>query len=189
MLACLRGIAVRGPLLGRTHAYALARDWLGPPRPVERGRALAELARRYLAGHAPADERDLAKWAGLPLRDARAGLGAIAPELVRRRDGLLEPTGAGGDDAPRVCLLDQWDPLLVGWRSREWLLAHYPRLGSPEAHYRPFAYVRGRAVATWSLRHGVVEIERPFARLTRAELQALATDAADVERFLAPQAH
>ena len=41
---------------------------------MDRDSALAELARRFLAGHAPADERDLAKWAGLPLRDARAGL-------------------------------------------------------------------------------------------------------------------
>ena len=40
------------------------------------------LARRYLAGHAPAGERDLAKWAGLPLRDARAGLNAIATDLA-----------------------------------------------------------------------------------------------------------
>lgn len=79
MLACLRGHAVRGPTVEREHAYVLVRDWLGTPAPVARERALAELARRYLAGHGPAGERDLAKWAGLPLRDARAGLDAIAP--------------------------------------------------------------------------------------------------------------
>jgi hypothetical protein len=186
MLACMRGVAVRGPLLETNHAYVLARDWLGPPRPVEREPALAELARRYLSGHAPADERDLAKWAGLPLRDARAGLSAIAGELVQRGDRLLELKGAVVDGIPRACLLDRWDPLLVGWRSRESLLEHYPRRASPEAHYRPFAYVRARAVATWSLRQGVVEIDETFARLTRAELQALTADAADVERFLSP---
>ncbi|MBA2476429.1 MAG: winged helix DNA-binding domain-containing protein, partial [Actinobacteria bacterium] len=48
MLACLRGIAVRGPIAGREHAYALVRDWLGRPATVDRGAALAELARRYL---------------------------------------------------------------------------------------------------------------------------------------------
>src|SRR5439155_4362698 len=76
MLACLRGLTVRGPMIGREHAYALVRDWLGEARPVDRDRALAELARRYLAGHGPAGDRDLARWAGLPLRDARAGLAA-----------------------------------------------------------------------------------------------------------------
>ena len=54
-------------------------------RPVDRDAALAELARRYLAGHGPAGDRDLAKWAGLPLRDARAGLAAIASQLDARR--------------------------------------------------------------------------------------------------------
>jgi hypothetical protein len=184
MLACLRGVAVRGPLLETKQAYVLAHDWLGPPRPVERERALAELALRYLGGHAPAYERDLAKWAGLPLRDARTGLGAIAGELVRRGDRLLELKESVVDGSPRACLLDRWDPVLVGWRSRESLLAAYPRRASAEAHYRPFAYVRARAAATWSVRHGLVEIDEPFARLSRAEQQALSSDAADVERFL-----
>ena len=184
MLACLRGVAVRGPLLDKSHAYVLAHDWLEPARPVERERALAELARRYLIGHAPADDRDLAKWAGLPLRDARAGLGAIDVGLVRRDDGLLELKRRSSERAPRPCLLDQWDPVLVGWRSRDPLLGDYPRRDSAEAHFRPFAYVGGRAVATWSLRMGRVEIEPPFARLLRSDLRALTADAADVERFL-----
>jgi DNA glycosylase AlkZ-like len=176
MLTCLRGIAVRGPLVGGKHAYVLACDWLGPPPRVAREAALAELARRYLAGHAPADERDLAKWAGLPLRDVRVGLKAIAAEPVPRGDARSRP---------RPCLLDQWDPLLVGWRSREALLEHYPRHASAEAHYRPFAYARARAVAIWSLSRGVVTIDEPFCPLKQAERRALARDADDVARFLA----
>ena len=93
MLATLRGLTVRGPMIGRDHAFALVRDWLGTPAPVERDRALAELARRYLVGHGPADDRDLARWAGLPLRDARAGLAAIASELHPRDDGLVDKRG------------------------------------------------------------------------------------------------
>ncbi|MDQ3936321.1 MAG: winged helix DNA-binding domain-containing protein, partial [Actinomycetota bacterium] len=89
-LASLRGLVVRGPMSGKQHAFALVRDWLGEPQPVDRARALAELARRYLAGHGPADDRDLARWAGLPLRDARAGLEAISPELEQREDGLVD---------------------------------------------------------------------------------------------------
>ena len=78
LLASLRGIAVRGPIHGAEQAYVLVRDWLGEPAPVGRDTALAELARRYLAGHGPAADRDLAKWAGLPLRDARAGPASMA---------------------------------------------------------------------------------------------------------------
>ena len=55
-----------------------AADWLGPaPEPLERPDALASLAKRYLAGHAPATAEDLAKWAGIALRDARAGFASI----------------------------------------------------------------------------------------------------------------
>ena len=83
-LAAVRGVTVRGPMSGTEHAYVLVRDWLGEPKPIEREAALAELARRYLIGHAPAGDRDLARWARLPLRDSRAGLAAIATELVER---------------------------------------------------------------------------------------------------------
>jgi hypothetical protein len=71
----------------------------------------------------------------------------------------------------------------VGWRSRESLLEHYPRRASAEAHYRPFAYARARAVAIWSVCQGTVAMGRPFARLARADQAALCADAADVERF------
>jgi hypothetical protein len=61
--ASLRGEIVRGPMREGEHAFVAVSDWLGdPPEPLERSAALARLARRYLAGHGPADARDLAKW-------------------------------------------------------------------------------------------------------------------------------
>ncbi len=53
-LAAVRGLVVRGPVRGKDHLYVLVRDWLGEPPRVDRDAALAELARRYLAGHGPA---------------------------------------------------------------------------------------------------------------------------------------
>jgi hypothetical protein len=185
MLTCLRGIAVRGPLVDGKHAYVLAADWIGRPRPVERDRSLGELARRYLRGHAPADDRDLAKWAGIPLRDARVGLEAIAGELVDLGEGQLLLKGEEDATPPRACLLDQWDPILVGWRSRAVLLEHYPRRDPPEAHFHKFAYVGARAVSTWSARQNAVIISAPFVPLRRGSARALDDDAADVARFLA----
>ena len=140
MLACLRGLAVRGPFKSGRHAYVLAADWLGPPPRFDRDAALGELARRYLRGHAPADDRDLAKWAGLPLRDARAGLAAVAGEPAAAADGRAAapvPARPVGPGARRLGLARAF-------------LEHYPRRASPEAHFRPFAWVGGRAVATWS---------------------------------------
>jgi winged helix DNA-binding protein len=188
MLASLRGIAVRGPIVGKQHAYALVHDWLGAPPPVDRESALAELARRYLAGHGPAGDRDLAQWAGLPLRDARAGLQAIASELVEREDGLVDlASRAGPARLPRPRLLGAFDPLLLGWRSREPVIGANERSIIGGGLFRPFALVDGRAAATWSLAGGEVKLE-PFARLEPAVTEALARDAKDVVRYLGPHA-
>jgi hypothetical protein len=184
-LTTLRGVAVRGPMIGNQHAYVLTSDWLDASKPVDRDTALAELARRYLAGHAPANDRDLARWAGLPLRDARAGLAAIASELVERDDGLVHlaarPPVA---DIPSPRLLGPYDPLLLGWTSRELILGPHTQLVTVNGLFKPFAMVKGRAVATWRLNRGKVTIE-PLGRITKQANAALAADAADVERFMA----
>jgi winged helix DNA-binding protein len=184
MLASLRGLIVRGPVVGKRHAFVLVRDWLGSQPRVDRDRAQAELARRYLAGHGPADDRDLARWAGLPLRDARAGLQAIGDELDHRSDGLVDLAGRPpAAPLPPPRLLGPFDPVLLGWRSREPLVGAADRLVTVNGIFRPFALVRGRAAAIWSLKDGRVAIE-PFRQLTRAEAAALEVDAADVIRFL-----
>ena len=183
MLSSLRGLTVRGPMVGREHAYVLVSDWLPAPKPVDRDAALAELARRYLAGHGPAGDRDLARWAGLPLRDARAGLGAIAAELEERDGGVALRNGPAPADLPPPKLLGAFDPVLLGWVSREPLLGPHKGIVTVNGIFRPFALVRGRAVATWRIAAGAVGLE-PFARLTRRDAAALHADAADVVRFL-----
>jgi hypothetical protein len=184
MLASLRGIAVRGPMIGSEHAYVLARDWLGDHQPFDRESALAELARRYLAGHGPADERDLARWAGLPLRDARAGFSAIHWELERKAHGLVDLAARGpAAELPPPRLLGQYDPLLLGWRSREPILGAYDPLIVGNGLFRAVAIVRGRAVGTWRMLDGKVGLEL-FGRVSKADAAALDDDAQDVERFL-----
>lgn len=190
MAATLRGLTVRGPLVGRRHAYALVRDWLGEEalRRVDRDAALAELARRYLAGHGPASDRDLARWAGLPLRDARAGLAAVAPLLAQRGDGLVDlaprPGGADAAPLPPPRLLGTFEPLLLGWRSREDVLGGDASVVTVGGMFHPIALVRGRAVAIWRLAQGELTLD-PFRRLAARDRAALARDAVDVQRFLA----
>jgi hypothetical protein len=182
-LAAARGILVRGPMLGKQHAYVLVRDWLGEQQPVDRDKALAELARRYLVGHGPADDRDLARWAGLPLRDARAGLTAIASELEQREDGLVELKGTP-DPAPLPPprLLGAFDPLLLGWTSREEVVGPHAVLVTTNGIFRPFALVDGRAVARWGLAGGKVTIEH-LGEVRPKDAAALEKDAQRVLEF------
>jgi len=184
-LAGLRGVAVRGPVDGGHHAFVRVADWLGPLAPVDRDRALAELARRYLRGHGPASDRDLARWSGLPLRDARRGLGAVAGELVHREDGLVDlarRAEAGGPPPPR--LLGAFEPVLLGWTSRADIVGDHAGVVTVNGLFRPFAMVGGRAVGLWRLRGGRVELE-PREPLGEGVEAALDADARDVERFLA----
>lgn len=183
-LTALRGLTVRGPMAGADQAHVLVSDWLGPQPEVDRGAALAELARRYLAGHGPAADSDLARWAGLPLRDARYGLRAIASELREREDGLLDVRDRPpAEDLPPPRLLGAFDPVLHGWTDRAPILGPHTHVVTRNGMFRPFALVGGRAAATWTMPKGKVALA-PFARLTEPVGSALAAEAADVERFL-----
>jgi winged helix DNA-binding protein len=184
-LASIRGLIVRGPTAGRDQAFVLARDWLGAPPPaMSREAALGELARRYLAGHAPAADADLARWAGIGLRDARLGLAQCG--AVQRADGLAEPPArlrrpVAALPPPR--LLGAFDPLLLGWQSRDLITGPHRQIVTVNGLFRPFALVGGRAVATWTIKGGHITLA-PFAELDPQTRAALETDAADVTRFL-----
>jgi hypothetical protein len=188
MLASLRGIAVRGPMVGAQHAYVHVRSWLGDPPPEpEPDQALGWLARRYLAGHGPAGERDLAKWAGLPITWARRGLAAIAAELRDRPDGLAELTAAArpaGPPPPR--LLGAYDPVLLGWESRAPVLAGQEGIVTVNGLFRPFVLVAGQAAGVWAYQGGQLVLDR-FVPLADEVEVALAAEASDVRRYLASE--
>ena len=184
LLAALRGHVVRGPMTGALQAFVLAEGWLGPPPAFHRDAALAELARRYLRGHAPADARDLARWSGLPLRDARAGLAAISAELVHLPDGRSAlSTGAAPQPLPPPRLLGPFDPVLLGWTSREDVVGVHRQLVTDNGLFRAFAMVDGRAVGTWS--YADRRVTPTFLEPVPAEVvAALEADARAVEAFL-----
>jgi hypothetical protein len=192
LLASLRGLVVRGPVSGNgsgaaawEQTFVLAEEWLGPAPQVDRDAALAELAVRYLVGHGPADERDLARWAGLPLGAVRRGLRAVADRLVDLGDGLVDLASRHDEGAiPPPRLLGAFDPLLLGWRSREAVVGPHRTLVTSNGLFRPFALVGGRAVATWGIAGGTVRIQH-LEDVAEADRAALERDAAAVESFLA----
>jgi hypothetical protein len=183
--ASLEGRIIRGPMAGGEHAFVRVADWLGEQRPPAREPALAELARRYLAGHGPAGDRDLARWAGLPLRDARAGLAAIAGSLRPRDDGLVELAGAPARTPrlPGPRLLGAFEPLLLGWTSRADVLGDAAARVVTGGLFRGFALVGGRAAAGWRIDGRAVVLE-PFGPLAGADREALERDGTAVLEFL-----
>jgi hypothetical protein len=171
-LATLRGLCVRGPVVGKEQAFVLVSDWLPRAKSVDRSVALTELARRYLAGHGPSTERDLARWANITLADARAGLAALKAPVIEAAP-LPPPT-----------LVGPWDEILMGWESRDLVLDGHSHVVTMNGVFKALALVKGKAAATWSLPGGRVALE-PLAPIGASVQKALAREAADVERFLA----
>ena len=137
-LAALHGVCLAGP----DETFVLWRDWLGePPRPADRDVALAELARRHHAAHAPAGPEDLATWSGLGLRECRRAW-TLAP-------GSRAQVSTVGSDTVR--LLPAWDELLLGWRDRDPVLSpeHATRVQRGGGILRPTVVHGGRIIATW----------------------------------------
>jgi hypothetical protein len=184
--SAMRGVTVRGPVIGSQQAFVLVRDWLGdPPTVIDREIALSELARRFLAGHGPGDEADLARWAGITLGDARRGLRAAAGDLAERSGGLVDLAGRPAPEGrPRPRLLGGFDPLLHGWVDRTPVLGGNQTVVTKNGIFKPFALVNGRAVATWGMPRGRVALA-PFGRIAAPILADLDREARDVERFLA----
>jgi hypothetical protein len=190
--ATLHGVCVRGPMVGSEQAFVEVRDWLGAEAvaarekaQADREKALGELARRYLVGHGPATDADLARWARLTLGDARVGFRKIARRIVDLGDGLYD-LRKREDPAtlPPPRLLGAFDPLLLGWTSRETVIGDHKGLVTKNGVFKPFALVRGRAVSTWRLPKGKVEIEH-LENVTKTAAKELEADAAAVESFLA----
>ncbi|MEU6080751.1 winged helix DNA-binding domain-containing protein [Streptomyces sp. NPDC047108] len=154
--AALSGRICHGPQRDGEATFVLLDDWLPStgPLPWEGQAAEAELARRYLAAHAPATVQDFAHWSGLKLTACRRAWEAVADQ-----DRDAEPPGAtdpgdadSGSAGPDVRLIPAFDNYLVGYRSRELSVpAEHERAVRPGGGLiRPTVLADGWAVGTWT---------------------------------------
>jgi hypothetical protein len=166
--------------------------WLGRRPRFDREGALAELASRYFTAFGPATEADFAGWAGLPLRDVRAGMGAIGSELRRveigNREGWMLGRRRPAPTAPFVRLLPAWDTYLMGYRDRSFMAPgeRWRRIMPGGGMLHPAVLVDGAAVGLWQLRRagsGVVVELKPFGELGAPTKKAIDAEVADIGRF------
>ena len=144
--ASLDGPVVRGPMVGKKHAYALVRDWLGQLG-VDRDDALPSLPAATWPGTAPPASATWRAGQVFPLRDVRRGLQGITRELEDLGDGLVDLKARGpAAELPPPKLLGTFEQVLLGWDSREDVFGEHRSLGSDARVFDPFA-PWGRAVA------------------------------------------
>lgn len=155
-----RMVLVQGPLRGRQQEFRLADEWLPRADGLSGDDAVEHLARRYLAAHGPADERDFAWWLGQPLGVVRGPFAAAAAECAALDfDGrvlfcapevaALLDTRAG---ARTVVALPGFDELLLGYRERAVAVPDvYVQRVIPGINgvFKATVTVGGRAVGTW----------------------------------------
>ena len=151
-----------GPTEAGQQHFVLLGEWVGSPPRKERAEALGELALRYFTGHGPASVKDLARWAGLTLGDARAGLALARTQLATLEVGGVEYflgpgtadlLAAARRDARGVFLLPGFDEFVLGYGDRSAVLdpAFADRIvPGGNGMFRPTVVCDGRIVGTWA---------------------------------------
>jgi len=167
-----------------------AQAWLG--REPDPDPSPAELVLRYLRGFGPAGVADVQKWCGVTR--LAAVVDGLRPRLrtFRDEDGreLFDlpraPRPDPGTPAP-VRFLPEYDNLLLSHADRTRVMAPEHRWGVFTVNGRILGtiLVDGFVAGTWAIEDGVLVV-RPFARLARADREALAAEGERLLAFAAP---
>lgn len=175
-------VVCNGARRGKQFTYALLDERIPQGKMLDRPDAIAELARRYFTGHAPATLADFQWWSGLRAADARAGLEAVQPYLVKEvvenqtywmpADFKPVPT-----TPPGLHILPAFDEFLVAYKDRSASLDPSQRVQAITGNgiFKPVVVVNGRVKGIWkrTFRKDSVLIEKEmFEELTAAEQEA-----------------
>jgi hypothetical protein len=155
------GTLVLGPTDGTEQLFVLSGEWIRAPRRLDHDDALAEVALRFFRGHGPATIPDLARWTGLRITDARAGLAQVRDQLaaldVDGVENLMDPAtpdllAACRREAEGVFLLPGFDELVLGYADRSCTVPaeHADRIvPGGNGMFRATVVSGGRVVGTW----------------------------------------
>ena len=180
MHAELEAVICSGPRRGAQHTYLLVEQRAPGALELDGDEALAELTRRYFAGHGPATVRDYAWWSGLTLADARAGVALVGVEELD--NGYLGTQDATAGDPGRggAFLIPTYDESTIAFKDHRVVLAAEP--SRPGLLHRPLV-IDGVTFGSWkrvAAKDRVTVQVTLFAPLGAAERRA-AEEA--VERF------
>jgi hypothetical protein len=155
------GTLCLGPVDDGDQLFVLLDEWIPAPRVLGADAAVAEFAGRFFRGHGPATVQDLARWSGLRITEARAGLAAARDGLARLEvDGVehfLDPETADQlsdcrAEARGLFLLPGFDEFVLGYGNRAAILdPEFAGLIVPgnNGMFRPTVVRGGRIVGTW----------------------------------------
>ncbi len=195
--ASLEGRIAQGVQTKNDPAFFALDKALPNLRHLERGEALAELARRYFTSHGPAALEDFRWWSGLRAADARAALNSVRSQLVEESIAGRNYWHAGTNTTPLppepvAHLLPAYDEFLIGYKDRSASLAPEYAAHVKNANGLGAAIVcNGHVIGTWrrTLKRSQVVIHAaPFAAWTAAERDAVSRAVEHYGAFLGMRA-
>jgi hypothetical protein len=200
MHAELGAIVCNGQRRGKQLTYAAVDERAPTARALPIDEALAELARRYFAGHGPARAQDFAWWSGLRVAEAQQAIRSLGAELESQTIGddtywLPPPHNARArrptrHASPRVHLLPSYDEYVVAYRNHAAIVdAGHAKTLSIRGGFVGAAVmtVDGRVAGSWrrTLQRGGVVIQvQLLVPLDAAAQSALEREGERYGRFL-----
>ena len=177
----VHGLICSGPTQNSQHTYALLTERVPNTRRLEPEAARAELVARYITGHGPVTERDIAYWATMTLRDVRAGLADIADRLNSFEldgDTFWHTRADPGSDTiePRAHLLQILDEYYRGYQHTRRLLDIAGRMVAGREDSIGMAIIDSQIVGGMSRTIGNEYVTfdiRPMRELTEDETDAI----------------
>jgi hypothetical protein len=156
--ASQKGVTCITPHVGKEQTFGLLDDWAPKPNRPDREEALGIIATRYFRSHGPATAADLARWTGLTLTDARAGVAAAGDRLAAVTvDGVAMTADPALLDAG-IGHVDDWaalpgfDEYMLGYKDRTLMVdpAHFAAVVPGGNGVFQATIVRGgRTVGIW----------------------------------------
>lgn len=193
MHAELDALICSGAMRGKQHTYALLDERAPDARTLPHDEALAEVTRRFFAGHGPATLKEYVRWSGLTVADARQGLNMAERDLMR--DDVEGQTYWFADTSPVprpeaivAYLLPEYDECVLTYTSLTFPDMPMAADRGPwsDTFYRP-VIIGGKRAGTWrrTIAKREVALEANlFAALNAAESDALEAAAARYGAFL-----
>lgn len=187
----LDAIVCNGSRRGKQQTYALLDERVPPSKMLDRPDAIAELARRYFTSHAPATLDDFRWWSGLRAADARAGLEANQPCLVKevvenQTLWLPDDFKPKKTESLNLHLLPAFDEFLVSYKDRNASLdpSRKAQAITGNGIFKPVVVVNGWVKGIWkrTFKKDSILVEKEmFEELSAVEQEAFE---ATVGRFV-----
>lgn len=196
--AVVAGLICYGPDRGREGTFVRVDQWLPKQKPIDEDKAKQKLFRWCLHSYGPATLRDVSRWSGIPMSEAKAVWDLLAGEMRAvsiegQQAWILDEDGKALQkselDAPVVRLLPHFDPYMLAHADKAHLVEtrYYKRVYRNQGWLSPVVLLNGRVTGVWDYtRRGealALDVEF-FEKVPRKILSLVEQEAEIIARFM-----